>query len=152
LFGTIKLSSSFFINWEIMGNNCFGSSLKSLRNEIGYYNYTGTMIKHYQLSTHNADDEYTFVTSHDKSIFEAGEECYLIHSEWLSSWLKFASEENNDPFPKVPITNGRLMQGDGKAILGSILPKKDFRPISKAVWEFLFSQYGGGPVISFLGI
>lgn len=132
-----------------MGNCC--SSFKLSRDEIGYYNYTGTVIKHHLLSVHNADAEYSFVTSHDKSIFEAGEECYLIHSEWLSSWLRFASEENDDPFPNVPISNGRLMQADGKSILRSIAPKKDFRPVSKAVWEYLFSQYGGGPVISFLG-
>lgn len=110
------------------------------------------MIKHQLLlPVHNADAEYSFVTSHDKSSFEAGEECYLIHSEWLSSWLRFASEENDDPFPKVPISNERLMQADGKSILRSIAPKKDFRPVSKAVWEYLFAQYGGGPVISFLG-
>eukprot|EP01035_Chromulina_nebulosa_P041866 gene41866-56695_t len=110
----------------------------------------GNCCSSFKLSRDEIDAEYSFVTSHDKSIFEAGEECYLIHSEWLSSWLRFASEENDDPFPNVPISNGRLMQADGKSILRSIAPKKDFRPVSKAVWEYLFSQYGGGPVISFL--
>jgi hypothetical protein len=33
----------------------------------------------------------------------------------------------------------------------TIVSKKDYRPVCKAVWEFYFVAYGGGPVILFHG-
>ena len=116
-------------------------------NQLGYYNSQKSLITYNCCENHDAKQELEFVTNHDKSSVEAGDECYLIHTKWLLAWLRFVFDEINGSFPKE-ISNNALLEGNR---LKHGLPKKDFRVLSQLVWEFLFRKYGGGPVISFIG-
>lgn len=136
-----------------MGNLCTNSkSGIASKPQVAYYNFQGTLVRHAPQESHDTDAEFEFVTKHDKPSVEAGEECYIVQANWLSAWLKSISEETNVPFTEE-ISNRNLLDENGLSIRQSeILPKKDFRPVSRAVWEFLFEKYGGGPVIAFRGL
>jgi len=126
---------------------CCGVALKE---DLGYYNFQGRLVKHKYGVKHSADDEFTFVNGNDRSGFQAGDECYLIQSKWLHSWLRYSSEKA-DPNPPQEILNSSLLDESGFTTMAGILPKINYRPVTRQVWEYLFEVYGGGPVIAFIG-
>jgi hypothetical protein len=111
-------------------------------NGIGYYDDEGNVIIHdVDTVVHNRQKEYTYVLSKDKTGFHAGENCYLIHTIWMNSWLEYIKGGEEIP---GPISNEELVD---ICRYRNIKPKKDFKILSKHVWEFLFKLYGGGPVL-----
>lgn len=107
---------------------------------IGYYNPEGKLVKH-EPCEHSRIQEYKFVSRNDKTTFEPGDECYLIHTEWISIWIDWVKRIK--PLPG-PITNQIVVEASQTR---AVKPKRDFKVLSKIVWEFLFSRYGGGPVL-----
>jgi len=97
----------------------------------------------------NRIDEVEFVSKHDKEKLYGGDEAYIISSHWLNKWIEYAKGSTE----RVgPIDNYNLVQhqSDGTYVLKPDMHVKvDFRPVNKAVWEFYFKAYGGGPVIGF---
>ncbi|RYG69916.1 hypothetical protein EON64_01520, partial [archaeon] len=85
----------------------------------------------------------------DAKRFGENDECYLLCTIWHEMWLNFVLKKTK----RAPglIDNNVLMDARRERFRPNTKPKKDFRPISKAVWEFFFHLYGGGPVITLRG-
>jgi hypothetical protein len=109
---------------------------------------------------HDAAAEWKFVSDNDAPVVGGGEEYYLINSLWLTSWANFAAPPVDvtagapAPAPPAafydPIDNNPLIDVNNEyALRRNAKFKKEYRAISKAVWDFLFSLYGGGPVLLF---
>jgi hypothetical protein len=94
---------------------------------------------------HKARKEYEFVSSQDAKRFYPNDECYLLSAIWhdldrlTSSWRKPGAINN------VSLDSTR------DSLLKTAKPKKDLRPIKKAVWEYFFQLYGGGPAFQWYG-
>ena len=90
---------------------------------------------------------------------------YLIDMEWFSLWNSYINNENftdNDVnlayseineigiLPPGPITNEHLVERDnnGNYVLKKeLFENKDYKIVSKMVWEYFFLNYNGGPCI-----
>lgn len=114
-----------------------------------YYDSKGVLHK-FDGSVYNTPKEETFfVSSHDSTVLNASDECYVIAVSWLEAWIKYSSCETNKS--AGPIRNDGLIDPDNRERMRSDAKiKKDFRPICKDVWNYFFERYGGGPVICFL--
>ncbi len=115
-----------------------------------YYEPNGELIQFNQPKIHKAKEELVFVSSQDTKQFNAEDECYVISAKWLARWLEFAMRKKKN----LPgsISNHVLLSASGDTIEQYLKPKDDYRPVNKAVWEYLFKLYGGGPVITFKGV
>jgi hypothetical protein len=116
-----------------------------------YYSPNGQLIVYTPpKKKHKARKEYEFVSSQDAKRFYPNDECYLLSAIWHETWINFAMKKTKI----VPgaINNNILLDSTRDCLLKTAKPKKDFRPINKAVWEYFFQLYGGGPVIAFNGI
>eukprot|EP01038_Epipyxis_sp_PR26KG_P006562 gene6562-9019_t len=105
----------------------------------------GKLIQFNPPLNHNGGVELRFVSSHDKYIFQPGDDCYLILAAWLSAWLEFAMGKSK--FVPGEINNYLLVDANKEHVVSSVRTKKDYRTIKKEVWEYLFERYGGGPAI-----
>jgi hypothetical protein len=112
-----------------------------------YYSPTGLLISYERPKKHSARREYQYVSSQDAKRFQADDDCYLLCISWHKAWLNYALKRTK-VVPRM-IENYTLLDGKREQLRTNVMPKKDFRPINKAVWEYLFHQYGGGPVITF---
>jgi hypothetical protein len=105
---------------------------------------------------HLPQEEFFFVSAHDVSIFhkemevEGGDECYLMSVYWLNSWTRYAKSVG-DKVEVGSINNMHLVDDTTKTLKISVKYKMHFKIVSKAVWEYFFRAYGGGPVIGFHG-
>jgi hypothetical protein len=130
-----------------------GSNSKGL----SYYAPDGNLIVLKHNSKHDGKKEYTFVSAHD-GYLNAGDECYLIHAQWIESWTSFVQAVAKAPGPITnhllcditPLHPGKKDDKNAEVVAfikRGLLPKTDFRPIKKIVWEYFFKLYGGGPVM-----
>lgn len=75
---------------------------------------------------------------------------YLVSDSWLAQWRNFAvrgSASDDKPIePPGAICNQVLLKKNGKPKSG-LLPIQHYRGISKQLWDYFFSIYGGGPEI-----
>ncbi len=115
----------------------------------GYYDPDGTMVFFEHPKQHSAKKEFVYVSGQDSKQFHVGDSCYIISSTWHSAWADFVT--NKTRYPPGPINNKVLFLFNGDSFRTDLKPKKDYRPINKAVWEFYFRKYGGGPTITFSG-
>lgn len=114
-----------------------------------YYDPTNNLISWDPLYRHNPSVEVNFVSSHDATVMKAGDECYIVSCTWLNLWLEYVKGKGGCP---SGIDNKILVEtSNGRKLKKNIIPKKDYRPVCKAVWEFYFVAYGGGPIILFHG-
>lgn len=111
---------------------------------------------------------------HAISMLRPGSEVFLVHTDWAAQWRVSASRgrlcaavseqrvdstvkyvavqhfvSNTMPAPGI-IPNHLLCTGNSKLLRlkATVLPTKDFRPVSPAAWKFLFERYGASAVIS----
>lgn len=113
-----------------------------------YYEPDGENLIFYLNSDgHVPKQELDFVNSFDSKSFAPNDQCYLIDSNWLMAWYMYASEKTHDPLPAID--NEKLLNSEKNGLSEHVKVKTDFRPISKTVWEYLFRNYGGGPVLTF---
>ncbi len=114
-----------------------------------YYDPSGELIRYNKPQIHHAKEELVFVSSQDTKQFHPEDECYVISAKWLERWLLFAMRKKK----LLPgfISNNTLLSASGDTVAEDLKPKDDYRPVNKAVWEYLFQLYGGGPVITFKG-
>jgi hypothetical protein len=125
--------------------------LKQSRPVHAYYAPTGELLEFSYPEHHHAKKELKFVSDNDTTRFNENDDCYVVSTVWHTEWLDFATKQTT--VHPGPIDNDRLLDPNNKNIAAKGLKhKKDFRPISKAVWEYLFKLYGGGPVILFKGL
>ncbi len=125
--------------------------LKQSRPVHAYYAPTGELIEFSYPEHHHAKKELKFVSDNDTTRFNENDDCYVVSTVWHTEWLDFATKQTT--VHPGPIDNERLLDPNNRNIAAKGLKhKKDFRPISKAVWEYLFKLYGGGPVILFKGL
>ena len=116
---------------------------------LAYYGPDGNLLTYKMNSKHDGKKEFQFVSSHD-GVLLPGEECYLIHSKWLDSWLSYVQATSRLP---GFISNRELVNISGVepnivvSMKRDIKVKIDFRPIKKVVWQYLFGLYGGGPIL-----
>lgn len=64
---------------------------------------------------------------------------YFVEKNWITSWLNFVkgtSEEVPGPIDNKPIVSRHRVNN------------KRYRVLNASVWEYLFSKYGGGPVLT----
>jgi hypothetical protein len=114
-----------------------------------YYDPHQNLITFEKTYEHIAANELKFVSAHDQVVMTAGDECYIISVAWLNLWIAFVKGAGS--FPK-PIDNKPLIDSkNSRKLSKTVVAKKDYRPVCKAVWEFYFVAYGGGPVILFHG-
>lgn len=106
--------------------------------------HAGSLAKH-----HDAREERAFVDGNLIRVIRPGDEVYLVHVEWAAQWRHFVS--NALPAPGT-IPNHLLTTGSSKMLKlkPSALPMKHFRPVTPAVWMFLFERYGATAIISTL--
>lgn len=104
----------------------------------------------HQPNKHKTNDltkEWAYVSGNDSSVVSGGEEYYLISSIWLQRWLDAARPGESDK-PKTaknvgPINNSSLLrEDDDYSLRENVKFKKDYRAVSKKVWEFFFQTYG----------
>jgi len=69
---------------------------------------------------------------------------YLIHTDWIRFWKKWATEGAPRP---GPICNNCLVEEDGKTPKKGLEKVHDFRGLRKPVWDRFVAVYGGGPPI-----
>lgn len=89
----------------------------------------------------------------DSNTLKPGEECYMIHKTWWKQWKDQCSSvevsnSSNSSCKPSGINNNDLIAESG-LVNGSIKIGIDCHLVTRQVWEFLFSIYGGGPVIYF---
>ena len=82
------------------------------------------------------------VTRLDSTKIGDGQVWYLICSDWLRRWHAFKAGGE----PPGPITNDRLVLPDGTP-RENLRKALDYRGVNGDVWNYLFTIYGGGPVI-----
>jgi hypothetical protein len=129
---------------------CLNSKPANVEEDAMYTNPQGQMIAYGKKSQHDFAEEVMFVSAHDSKVMSGGNECYIISSMWLDVWLAFAQGEVQRHPGKIQ--NGHLVESnDPYKFRDNVVPKTDYRPISKDVWEYYFTKYGGGPVILFYG-
>lgn len=68
---------------------------------------------------------------------------YVISMKWSREWTNFIFNAGKLP---GEIDNSCLFDKDGN-IKSGLESLKQYKSISKDVWDFLYSQYGGGPII-----
>lgn len=113
-----------------------------------YYDPTGRLVTFEHPKKHSPKRELTYVSTNDSTKFNAEDECFIISTIWHTEWIDFVMKKTSKP--PGEITNTLLLQ-DKDNLRPGLKPRKDYRPINKLVWEFLFRLYGGGPVITFKG-
>jgi hypothetical protein len=114
-----------------------------------YYDPAQELIAFDRNYEHLAANELKFISEHDQVVMRAGDECYVISVAWLNLWLEFVKGNRNPP---KGIDNKVLIDSENnRKLRRTIVSKKDYRPVCKAVWEFYFVAYGGGPIILFHG-
>lgn len=91
------------------------------------------------------EKERLAVQALDKVALDSGESWFIIHAEWLDSWSAFTQPGSSAPVPG-PINNRRLLESNGEPLQG-LVRGRDYRGVTKGVWEILFHAYGGGPTI-----
>jgi hypothetical protein len=143
---------------------CCSSAQEKNIEPLYYCNHSGKLITYTPIEVHSRKDELSFVNTEEGNPFEAFEECYLIYAPWLDHWFDYCSTpavatkpkhkpKDKDKALAVPshINNYELIELTTGLLKPNAILKKDFRPIKKSVWEYLFHLYGGGPVIYFFG-
>ena len=106
---------------------------------------------------HCPQDEFFFISSCDVSLFqneievEGGEDCYLVSVYWLNTWTRYV-RSIGDNIVVGPINNIHLIDEKTRTLKKSVQYKTHFKTVSKAMWDYLFNAYGGGPVIGFRGL
>lgn len=114
-----------------------------------YYDPAQELIAFDPNYEHIAANELKFISEHDQVMMRAGDECYVISVAWLSLWMEYVK---GNRAPPKGIDNKVLIDAqNSRKLRRTIVSKKDYRPVCKAVWEFYFVAYGGGPVILFHG-
>ncbi|MES1922848.1 Ubiquitin carboxyl-terminal hydrolase 20 [Bonamia ostreae] len=69
---------------------------------------------------------------------------YVVSESWMRAWRCFVNDETN--LVPGPIFNEHLLGTDKKMNL-DLKIEKDYRVLSKEVWDYLLEIYGGGPEI-----
>ena len=95
---------------------------------LAYHNPEGNYLC-YKLNTrrkHSGPRELSFVNSHDDNKIIPGDEWYLIHANWLNSWLEFVQNTSSAP---GRITNDELTNIvlTPKGVIESISLKSDIK-------------------------
>lgn len=106
---------------------------------------------------HRPQEEFFYISNCDISIFhrdievDGGEECYMMSVYWLNTWTRYARSVGENI--KVGyINNAHLINEQKKTVKTSVQHRTHFKIVSKAMWEYFFKAYGGGPVIAFHGM
>lgn len=76
--------------------------------------------------------------------------CYIISTKWVASWLRYAeSEDKQSVEPPGPVNNENIMRTLCALKAGEERkdPRAEFYSISKHLFYFFISMYGGGPVV-----
>jgi hypothetical protein len=111
---------------------------------------SGQIVSFHPGKKHDAKAELHFVAAWDASVVTGGQEMYLISKKWVQQWVSFARggpSGFNDP-----IDNSALVDDiHPDRFKGTARFKHDYRLVDKEVWEFYFSNYGGGPVLYIKG-
>ena len=126
-----------------MGNNHSHDQL--------YMDFDSRMVKYVPTFVHNASNEAEYVSTNDE-IMRGGDECYLVSTQWVRAWISYTKSKGGRTVG--PITNEDLVEYDESrtpTLRSGALLGRDFVPLCKAVWEYYFMAYGGGPVIALQG-
>lgn len=92
---------------------------------------------------------------------QPNDECYLICTKWFVDWINYVSYEsthqNNKDIKRIIqkpkyISNNLLINKSKMKLKQDKLIKKDFRIVSKDIWNFLYRLYGCKYVLYFYGI
>jgi hypothetical protein len=128
---------------------CNNSSVAIIHDPLdAYYEPNGNLIRNKLVTYHNSAEELKFISVRDSRGYNIDDDCYIISSEWLSSWLDFAMEKSSKSPGRI---SNELLLTNLKVFDVSVKPKKDFKPIHRDIWEYFFILYGGGPVFTFKG-
>lgn len=99
-----------------------------------------------ELIKNNFNDNY------NENIDEDNINYYVIDLEWFNEWKNFI--QNIEIYPPGPINNKRLLKDNyNKNIFelkSKLIRNKDYIIINQYIWEFLYLNYNGGPIIEVL--
>jgi hypothetical protein len=125
---------------------------KSSIDEQIYCDFNNRQVRYIHSFQHNPANEAEFVSANDERM-RAGDECYLVSTDWLRAWIGYTKIGGNGALVG-PIANQCLVDYiDEIAVLkSSAVLGRNFAPVCKAVWEYYFMAYGGGPVIAVKGV
>jgi len=95
---------------------------------------------------HDPAQEFNFIREHDVDPSSIPEEnCYVINTKWLFSWLKFVLHGGEQP---GPVTNNQLIDANTGQFLENLEIRKHWRVVNKDIWFMFTREYGGGPTIT----
>lgn len=114
-----------------------------------YYDPGQNLITFDPKYEHIPSKELKYVTNNDVAVMRAGDECYVVSVAWLNTWLDYVKGKGS--IPKAIDNKSLIDTQNDRKMRRSAVAKKEYRPVCKAVWEFYFVAYGGGPVILFHG-
>jgi len=84
------------------------------------------------------------ITERDRTKIGPGEFWYLVSSHWLQRWHNFVVQGSD--VLAGPITNTDLFDSHNK-LRPFLVRARDYRGVTKEVYEYFKSMYGGGPDI-----
>lgn len=135
-----------------MFKNILGTTQKKRLDEC-YYDADDSLIRFENPQKHDRAQEFSFVNSQDLRVTYPGDVVYIIENHWLEKWITFCNMEdtpdnNINKYHPGKINNSGLIDIYGR-FNEHLIVKEDYRPINSYIWQFLFTKYGGGPVILF---
>jgi hypothetical protein len=133
---------------EKMDWRCYWDKFGIMRREKAPLRRDESGFKHKPLR------ELNTMRTKDQMFFDQEDEVYLINLAWLNQWLRFAVHGASTP---GPIKNIALVTAKTKKFKKKAKYNLHWRPVSKDVWDFLYTGiggaggggYGGGPAIKF---
>lgn len=101
----------------------------------GAYKHGDKIMSRDKTFEHSPNKEMDFIVSCDKISPECGDECFIISSRWIKKWMEYGKGQA-DLSSVGPIDNNHLveMNGNKLVIRVNIVPKVDYRCVSKVMW------------------
>jgi len=116
---------------------------------LSYFNPNGSIVSfpHLYKSKVTAFAEWMFVNHHANFLVRKDTEYHLISAGWYAEWKEYANRHTT--LQPGPILNNKLVDANTGRLKEKCTLLRDYVIISKDAWEYLFSLYGGGPIIFF---
>mmetsp|Transcript_5617 Transcript_5617/g.9235 ORF Transcript_5617/g.9235 Transcript_5617/m.9235 type:complete len:976 (-) Transcript_5617:126-3053(-) len=116
---------------------------------LSYFNPNGSIVSfpHLYKSKVTAFAEWMFVNHHANFLVRKDTEYHLISAGWYAEWKEYANRHTT--LQPGPILNNKLVDANTGRLKEKCTLLRDYVIISKDAWEYLFSLYGGGPIIYF---
>ena len=93
-------------------------------------------------------EQRAFVRKH--RVVGRGEEMHMINADWLQRWQDYIEKGAEEGTHPGPISNWELLDADFHYEMPrqGLVAGQQYQAVSRVVWNFFQSHYGGGPDIT----